>query len=155
MEKALLKIVISAALLMAISHPSLSAELKQDTYPYIACSVIELSIAKNGGEADTDLASYYISGGLLNEYLDRGHSLDEISRILEIAYQSQPSQQKQYHQSIVASINETVEFFEGWTKDEGIDTLAEWENQRDNEWMCLKKVKPNLMEMNGIFHFMN
>lgn len=154
MKQTLLKAMVATSLL-ATALTSQAANLQQDTFPYIACSVIELGIAKNGGEADTALASYYISGGLLNEYLDRGHSLDEISTILEIASQSQPSQQKQYHQSIVASINETVEFFEGWTEDEGIDSLPEWENQRDNEWMCLKKVKPNLMEMNGIFHFMN
>lgn len=153
MKQTLLKTLVITPLL-ATTLTANAANLQQGTFPYIACSVIELGIAKHGGEADTDLASYYISGGLLNEFVDRGHALNDISTILEIAAQSQPSQEKRYHQSIVTDINETVEFFEGWTKDEGIDTLAEWENQRDNEWMCLKKVKPNLMDMNNIFHFM-
>lgn len=143
-----------ASMLMATSFSTL-ANVKQDTFPFISCSLIENSLAHNGGDGDTTLAQHFMSGALLKEYLDRGYSLDQISSIVGAAERSQPSQEKQYHQSVIADINDGYEYVRNWMQENGINSNAKLEDQRDNTWKCRGKTGKNLKQMNDFFHFMD
>ena len=148
MKKQIIKISLLISTLMATSASA--GTLTTDTIQRIICGKLESKVVSMGGDGNAELAQSYMSNALLNEFLDRGHSLVQIASIMETAEQNPCSKEKKYKDFIHGEIKKTYDFMDEWLVQQGIKTLAEHEEARTTLIDCSKV---ELMKSN--FQFTN